>query len=358
MRKEIGVQRSSYPEGSSAGVTRRQFLEVGACTGAAVMGVETPHRTAIDEVARRADADWTVAMERVQGVMGPVYVEYFSDPLCCWCWAFEGVWRQLQWNYNHALRCRLRMVGLFGDVSCYHDPINDIHNPKQMAPQWMEVGRQTGVPLNPALWQADAPSTSIPACVAVKAAAAFGERFQGCYLRRLREAAMLHARNISRGDVLKAIATETNADMASMADTDQVSEAAFVQALANPAARAAFKEDMQECRTRKITRYPSLLMHSQGPRGLLLVGYRPLHAIVQSLHKLSPHIRALPQGDLTAYVKRFQLVTLAEIGGLLNCTREVARSRLVAEGLGEAIVEDSLPLYKPLPEDDPLMEVE
>lgn len=39
-----------------------------------------------------------------------------------------------------------------------------------MAPQWIEVHHLTGMPLDPSLWLSDPPASSLPACLAFKAA--------------------------------------------------------------------------------------------------------------------------------------------------------------------------------------------
>jgi putative protein-disulfide isomerase len=269
----------------------------------------------------------------------PIYIDYFTDPLCCWCWAFDGVWRQLCWNYGDQVHFRLKMAGLFGDVRSYHDPINDIHNPQQMAPQWLDVSRHTGAPINPDIWRNEPPASSIPACVAAKAAAQLGSDFERFYIRRLREAVMLYSRNIARLDVLIEIAAETQADMAGPEPGDAQQ---FAELISSPDTRAALKEDLREARDRKISRYPSLLIYSDGPRGMLLTGYRPLLAIVQSFERFAPHLQPDPAGDLRDYIHHHHRVTLSEISDLLGCPSATARQRLEKESLLAALL-DPLP---------------
>src|SRR5690606_32590351 len=126
----------------------------------------------------------------------PVYVTYFTDPLCSWSWAFEASWRRLLSEFGEALHYSYRMGGLLANWQRYQDPINHISRPAQMGPCWMQVQEQTGVPLNSELWHLNPPDSSYPASIAFKAAQTIRLDFAEKYLRRLREAAMLDARDI------------------------------------------------------------------------------------------------------------------------------------------------------------------
>src|SRR5579884_3121035 len=95
-----------------------------------------------------------------------VSVEYFTDPLCSWSWAFEAQWRRLRYESGERLDWRYRMGGLIADWRSYEDPLNDIRNPAQMAPQWYQIQELSGMPLDDRLWQIDPPASSYPACVA------------------------------------------------------------------------------------------------------------------------------------------------------------------------------------------------
>ncbi|MDY3560560.1 DsbA family protein [Gemmata sp. JC673] len=194
----------------------------------------------------------------------PVRITYFTDPLCPWCWAFEPQWRRLRFEFGAGLRWRYRMGGLLAHWGRYHDSVNEVHNPGQMATQWLQVGELTAAPIDASIWRAGPPASSYPACLAFKAAESFGPPFAEAYLRRLREAVMLEKRDISRREELVDLAAAGAAP------------AAFETALDAPEATGAFRDDLTEARYREVQRFPTLVLHRAGPRGLALVGYQPI----------------------------------------------------------------------------------
>lgn len=270
----------------------------------------------------------------------PLHAIYYTDPLCSYSWVFEAVWRRIRWELGELLQYEYRMGGLFADVTRYQDPINDIANTAQIGPQWMEISSRTGVPLNPELWQQRPPTSSYPACIAFKAAAQFGSDFAETCLRRLREAAMLEARDISRPEVLQAVAREANSRLE---PESRIDVAAFGAALSGPEARDAFREDLRDVRYREIGRFPSLILYRSPERGLLLTGCRPYGALRVSLGKVAPDL--LPQRplhDLAEYVAAWRTVTVQEIADNFGWELVEAGRRLREAGLEHAVVDAKL----------------
>ncbi len=301
------------------------------------------------------EQDAMLSGRQIEGTGGAVdvtavFVEYYTDPLCSWSWAFEAQWRRLRYECGSRLGWRYRMGGLIANWRNYEDPLNDIRLPAQMGPQWFEVGELTGMPLDARLWQEDPPSSSYPACVAVKAAQRQGQAVTEAYLRRLREAVMMERRNIARQDVLLAVARET-AQMSNF-DLDQ-----FRNDLSMPETLDAFRQDLRDAAYHDIGRFPTLLLHSQNGRGLILVGYRPYEALCEAVEHLAPGLRQCAQmcsEDLAvAYVTHWGHVTARELmevsGGEVT---EVARllNFLVERGmLAQASdLQSEVPIYRPV----------
>jgi predicted DsbA family dithiol-disulfide isomerase len=276
----------------------------------------------------------------------PIHIDYFTDPLCCWSWAFEPVWRRLRWEFGADVDVRYRMGGLFENTVRYRDPVNEINNHGQLATQWIDVGESTNTPISPSLWESTPPGSSYPACVAVKAAESFGSIFQETYLRQVREAAMLEGLDVANRAILIEIARRTNALLAA-AERADASE--FTAAMAGQSARQAFRQDLQDARYRNIGRFPSLLIWHEGPRGLLLTGNRPYEAVLHALRKVSP--RTHPARDLSTpseqvlspYVRYWHTVTVPEIAHFQNCSCEEARDELERQHLSDAIREVASP---------------
>lgn len=264
----------------------------------------------------------------------PVRVTYFTDPLCPWCWAFEPQWRRLRFEFGAGLRWQYRMGGLLSGWGRYHDPVNEIHNPGQMATQWLQVAELTDVPIDASIWRAAPPASSYPACLAFKAAESFGPPFAEAYLRRLREAVMLEGRDVSRREVLL--------DVAAAAGADPI---AFEAAFDGPEAAGAFRDDLTETRYREIQRFPTLVLHRSGPMGLALVGCRPYEALREALAKVAPDLAPDPidgPNDLAEYVEHWGRVTGQEIAANLGIEPDRAREEVARIGMTAFLLHSSI----------------
>ena len=200
---------------------------------------------------------------------GVVRIEYYTDPLCCWSWAFEPVVRQLRQRFGSSLEWSIVLGGMIETWATFRDPMNDVGAPPQLAPLWHMAARATGVPIDPAIWHVDPPASSYPASVAVKAAGLQGVQAAEAYLGLARQAVMTRRLNIARRDVLVALGGELAASGACAFDI-----ATFQSDLGGPDAIEAFRADLQRARFLRIGRFPTLIVH--GPAGSrIAVGYRP-----------------------------------------------------------------------------------
>lgn len=216
-----------------------------------------------------------------------VEVDLFTDPLCSWSWAFEAPSRRLRLEFGPSLRWRIRLGGMIPDWATYADPVNSVSAASQMGPHWLHVEASSGMPVDARLWHEDPPESSLPACLAVKAAALQGPRAEEAMLRRLREAAMLERRNVGRAGVLEELAGELGGILDAQA---------WVEDFHGPTAADALREDLRETRYRGFGRFPTVVLRRAGARrGLLLVGYRPYEALRDALAHVAPELSP-PEG--------------------------------------------------------------
>ncbi|GAA4437081.1 hypothetical protein GCM10023188_30880 [Pontibacter saemangeumensis] len=216
---------------------------------------------------------------------GLVEIEFYTDPLCCWSWAFEPQWRRLRYEYSGKIRWRYRMAGMIPNWSSYSDPLNSVSKPLQMGPVWLEAKHLSGMPIEDKVWFANPPASSYPACLAMKCSGLQSPEAAEMYLRRVREAVMLHGRDISKEEVLLEVAKGLSEEATRLLDYTQ-----FERELHGEEARNAFVEDLKQVRYLGITRYPALTLSKPGQPGLLIVGYRPYEALVSTLKKVAPEI--------------------------------------------------------------------
>lgn len=221
---------------------------------------------------------------------GSVEIQVYTDPLCCWSWAFEPQWRRLRYEFSGRLRWRYRMAGMIPNWNSYSDPVNHVSKPVQMGPVWLEAKYLYGMPIEDKVWFNDPPNSSYPACIAVKCAGLQSPEAAEMYLRRVREAVMLQGRNIAKTEVLLDVARELAGE-----NTDLLNFADFELELQGEEARKAFEEDLKQVRYHDITRYPTLTISKSGQPGLLIVGYRPYEALVSTLKKVAPELEPVNQ---------------------------------------------------------------
>lgn len=217
-------------------------------------------------------------------------VVYYTDPLCCWSWAFEPHWRRLRAEFGAALDCRYRMAGMIADWGSYSDPLNSVSRPLHMGPIWREAQHLAGAAVDDRIWMEDPPASSHPGCLAVKAAELQSADAADLYLRRLREAVMTQRRNIARPEVLLELADEVAAGA-----PDRLDAVRLRRDLDGQAAREALREDIKEARYRGIGRFPTLTLCLRGGTGIVLVGYRPYEALLSALARIAPELASIRQ---------------------------------------------------------------
>jgi predicted DsbA family dithiol-disulfide isomerase len=121
--------------------------------------------------------------------VGVVRVIYHTDPACPRSWAAEPA--------------LTRMVARFGDGVEVEPVMGGIARRIEALPMLgavLDAAAQSAMPVDPRLWLEHPPSSSYPACLAVKAAAEQGRA--GAYLRRAREGLMCERRKLDTTDAL------------------------------------------------------------------------------------------------------------------------------------------------------------
>jgi len=254
-----------------------------------------------------------------------VYITYYTDPLCSWSWAFEPQWRRLRYEFADQLHWTNRMGGLIANWQQYSDPLNDISRPVQMGPQWFQVRTLSGMPIEERIWFEDPPTSSYPACIAVKAAERQGRTLGEIYLRRLREAVMIERRNIARREVLFDLARELCA-LQKAFDFSQ-----FERDLDNPTTVEAFRSDLQDARYREIGRFPTLIITAPSGPGILIVGYRPYAVLRKALMHIAPALQAVrQQRTVVEYATFWGRVTVREVAEAFDLEIAAAAQALEA----------------------------
>lgn len=214
-----------------------------------------------------------------------IVIEYYTDPLCCWSWAFEPHWQKLLHEFSGHINYSYLMGGLIPNWQNYQDPMNSINRPGQLGPLWMEAGQTTNTLIDPSIWVDDPPASSYPACIAVKSAEMQSKAAGEKYLYKLREAVMVNKQNIAKPEVLAAIAQKLSEENPQLFNYNQ-----FLEDISGEKSLQLFRNDLQKVRYNQIGRFPTLTIHKPGKTGVILTGYRPYEVLLQAIAVVAPEL--------------------------------------------------------------------
>ena len=190
---------------------------------------------------------------------------------------------QLIGEYSEHLTIEYCMGGLIPDWTEFSDPLNSIHKPAQMAPMWMQAGHLTGRSIDDMIWISDPPSSSFPACIAVKTAQLQSPEAGKHMLLRLSEAVMENGRNISKTAIIAEVAEGLARDRPEIFSFDH-----FKKEYNGDLSREAFRQDLKRVKLHKIGRFPTITIISAKGHGVLITGYRPYKALLEAIRQVVP----------------------------------------------------------------------
>jgi putative protein-disulfide isomerase len=209
-----------------------------------------------------------------------VMITYYTDPLCCWCWAMEKHWNRLLENYRNEIAFKYVLGVMIPDWDTYTDPVNSVSCPMQMGPVWMHAAQLTQTKINYSIWHVDPPSSSYPSCIAVKCASLQSPNAEHIFLQKVRKAVMVDGLNIAKVEVLIPLAQQLEEEM-----PGRFSSSKFIEDWKSNAVRSLLRKDMEQAAFYAIGRYPTMTLVRKG-RGLIMTGYRPYEQLEKTLEKL------------------------------------------------------------------------
>ncbi|MEO8092216.1 MAG: DsbA family protein [bacterium] len=172
----------------------------------------------------------------------PIEIRYYTDPACSWSWGSEPKLRLLEWEFGDQLGFHWVMGGLARSFGAdYRDSSAGITGDRNcfdaLMSHWLDVGVETGMPVDPRIWRQAPLASTYPVCQAVKAAAEQGPAAAAAYLRRAREAIFVERRKLDHAAALIAEAGAAGLD-----------SARFQLDLGSHAITEAFAADLDEVR--------------------------------------------------------------------------------------------------------------
>lgn len=196
-----------------------------------------------------------------------IEIVVYTDPLCCWSAALQSHIDRLKGDLN--VEIRYCLAGMVPDWKSFTDPLNSVTKPIQMGPVWMEAKYITGTAIDESIWVKDPPTSSFPACIAVKTAGLQSKEAGDKMLFALRDAVMSRGLNISKEDVLLKIAKGVASEFPDLLDL-----ARFKKEYNQGESRDELRKDLNEVKQHRIGRFPTLKFRKKGQKTLMITGYR------------------------------------------------------------------------------------
>jgi len=245
-------------------------------------------------------------------------VTQFTDPMCTWCWGSEPVVRRLRVAFGEQIRIRYVLGGLVEDFGAFHDAANDITDPSDVAPHWVEASRQHGMPVDTEIFETNPAQSTYPASKAFAAARRQETELAHRYLRRLREAYTTEVRNVNDREVQVELAESVGLDV------DE-----FTTALDDGTAQAAFEDDLSRTRDAGVRAFPTY--HIRGPGGeRRAAGFRSFEELTTALRAVDPSLEQSSPPPMRRFVAEYGPVATREVAAVYELDAGKARQVLAS----------------------------
>ena len=183
----------------------------------------------------------------------PIRIDYYTDPLCSWCFAAEPMLDQAKAHFQDRIEIHYRMLPLFEHV---REVMNDPARLWTIADRYRIVSKKTGIHIDNQVWYTDPPESAWPACQAIKAAERQGLAAADRYIKLLREGAMREGKNIAKAEVQIELAAKTGLHLPQ-----------FEKDLADPARKEEVLADIRDAQRENVESRPHfVLTNTQGDK--------------------------------------------------------------------------------------------
>lgn len=246
---------------------------------------------------------------------------YATDPICSHCWALEPAWRKLLYHYGANVKFRHVYGGLLPGWQGFQDAGAGIRKPADVAPHWAEVAQHYGQPIDPSVWLTDPLDSSYPPSIAVHAVRMLAPEHEETFLRRIREALFLEAKNIACFELLAEYAQALGIDGQQ-----------FTTLYQSGVAEACFRRDLAEVRQLGVLGFPTLIIQANAGKRAVLHGSQPYARLEQALLQVTGLEPATQTPTPEQALKAYQSGTTKEFAELLNRSHAATAEALTAIG--------------------------
>jgi putative protein-disulfide isomerase len=230
-----------------------------------------------------------------------VTITQFTDPMCTWCWGSEPIIRHLRVAYGNQIRITYVMGGLIEDFDDFYDARNDISEPGEVAPHWLEASEVHGMPVDTEIFDVDPAYSTYPASIAFVAARQQDQKLANRYLRSLREAYATQVRNVNNREEQVELARSVGLDVEE-----------FTTALTDGTAQAEFQDDLSRTQTAGVQAFPTYQI--DGPDGKQrLEGFQSFKDLADTLTAVAPGLEQQSPPSIEQFITEYGPVATQEV---------------------------------------------
>lgn len=213
------------------------------------------------------------------------------------------------------------MGGLVKDFDEFYDAANDITEPSDVAPHWVEASEHHGMPVDIQIFETDPAQSTYPASKAFTAARQQETQLAHRYLRRLREAYTTQVRNVN--DPEEQVTLAESVDL----DVDE-----FTAALDNGTAQAAFEEDLSRTHEAGVRAFPTY--HIDGPSGEQRAsGFKSFEELMVALTTVDSSLEPSSKPPMRQFIAEYGPVATREVAEIYEL--DDGKARQVLESLAD-----------------------
>ncbi len=196
---------------------------------------------------------------------------HIHDPMCSWCWGYRRTWDQLRARLSR----QINVVNVVGGLAPDTDEPMPEEQQRTIAGYWQDVATTTGAEFNFDFWKLCKPRRSTyPACRAVLAAGR--QDAEQAMIDAIQQAYYLRAMNPSDNEVLIALASELNLDVARFADD-----------LVGTAIEENLRQEFALRKSMDVYSFPSLVLEVSGEHHSVEINYREFQPTLDEITRLS-----------------------------------------------------------------------
>ena len=246
--------------------------------------------------------------------MPSIVVTHHTDPWSVWCWAIEPQLLRLQERHGDAVELRVRLGAI------HESPVGPDFPRAEIGRMFHAARRASGMPLDPDVVLKPWPGTTHRAGIAAKAVALSEPHLARPYLRALREAAMMDARNIEEADVQEDVLRALGGDVE-----------AFREAVDSDEATREFYSDQAEGRVRGVSGFPTVTFRNEQGLEVGVGGFQPTEAYEAALARASGGARWVerPPPDVVDLLRRRGPLATVEVAEVCDWLEDVATVKML-----------------------------